>query len=107
MTHDGDTQEKDKLDISVIEKDDVKIPKLYNVAIHNDDYTTMDFVVLVLQKFFNKNLEEAETIMMKVHSAGKGICGNFIFEVAESKTKKVNRFSKSNGFPLKCSFERE
>ena len=82
-------------------------PSMHKVLLLNDDYTTMDFVVLVLKKFFNKSEEEAMTIMMEVHLQGKGVCGIYTFEVAESKAGKVNRFSKDHGHPLKCVTEPE
>lgn len=80
-------------------------PKMYKVLLHNDDYTTMEFVIHILQKFFQKNYEESHAIMLKVHHDGLGICGIYTFEVAESKASKVNKYSRGKGHPLKCSFE--
>lgn len=80
-------------------------PKMYNVLIHNDDYTTMDFVIHVLQKFFSKSYQEAQAIMLKVHHEGAGLCGTYTYEVAESKSSKVNKYSRSKGHPLKSSIE--
>lgn len=88
-------------------KEKVEKPPLYKVILHNDDYTTMDFVVLVLQKFFYKNETEAAHIMMSVHKKGKGIAGTFTFEVAETKVNQVNSFARSSEHPLKCSLETE
>lgn len=87
------------------EKIRLKKPKMYKVLMHNDDYTTMEFVIHVLQKFFSKNYDESHAIMLKVHHDGIGICGIYTFEVAESKASKVNKYSKSKGHPLKCSID--
>ena len=82
---------------------DLQEPKMYQVLMHNDDYSTMEFVIHVLQKFFKKNFDEAHGIMLKVHHDGIGVCGIYTFEVAESKASKVNKYSKNKGHPLKCS----
>jgi len=74
---------------------------------HNDDYTTMEFVILVLKKFFLKSDGQANEIMLSVHQKGSGICGTYTFEVAETKIIHVNRFSKENGHPLKVTLEEE
>lgn len=85
----------------------VKRPSLYRVLLHNDDYTTMEFVIYVLQKYFHKSSEEAQAIMLKVHREGVGVCGVYTFEVAETKASKVSRDARENGHPLKCSVEPE
>lgn len=90
---------------SLAEQIKLKKPQMYKVLMHNDDYTSMEFVIHVLQKFFNKNYEESHAIMLKVHHDGIGICGIFTFEVAESKASKVNKYSKNKGHPLKCSID--
>ncbi len=92
----------------VITREEVKIvrPPLYQVLLHNDDYTTMEFVILVLKKFFGKSTEEATAIMLKVHHDGVGVCAIYTFEVAETKAQRVRSFAKSNGYPLKCSIEK-
>ncbi len=102
---DNETNTDSNSDSLVKERSKVKPPKMYKVLMHNDDYTTMDFVIHVLKRFFNKNQEEATGIMLKVHEEGMGICGIFTYEVAESKTVKVNRYSREKGHPLKCSTE--
>jgi ATP-dependent Clp protease adaptor protein ClpS len=84
-----------------------KLPKKYKVLLHNDDYTTMEFVVHVLEKFFQKSVLEANTIMMEVHVKGVGVCGVYTYEVAESKANKVNKYSRDNGHPLKCTISPE
>jgi ATP-dependent Clp protease adaptor protein ClpS len=86
-------------------KPSLKPPKMYRVIMHNDDYTTMEFVISVLQKFFNKSFPESQSIMLEVHTKGFGVCGVYTFEVAESKVAKVIKYARENGHPLKCSTE--
>ena len=93
--------------IATIIKQKVKKPRLYKVLLHNDDYTTMEFVVYVLQKHFGKTMAQAQGIMLKVHNEGVGICGVFTYEVAESKVAKVSQDAKESGHPLRCSVEPE
>ena len=85
----------------------VKKPKRYKVLLHNDDYTTMEFVVFVLQSCFSKTVDEAQKVMLKVHNDGVGICGIYTYEIAETKTAKVIQMAKESGHPLKCTFEPE
>ena len=84
-----------------------KKPSLYKVLLLNDDYTPMEFVVHVLQKYFGKNREEAERIMLHVHQKGVGMCGVYTFEIAETKVTQVMDFSRSNNQPLQCTMEKE
>jgi ATP-dependent Clp protease adaptor protein ClpS len=91
--------------VTTANKAEVKRPKKYKVLLHNDDYTTMEFVIHVLKKFFNKNTQEAEEIMLTVHTKGQAVCGIYTFEVAETKVSQVIRYAKKNGHPLKCSSE--
>jgi len=84
-----------------------KRPSLYKVLLLNDDYTPMDFVVYVLERFFNKQNEEANRIMMHVHQKGVGICGVFTYEVAETKVAQVTNFSRQHQHPLQCTMEKE
>lgn len=88
-------------------KDDVHEPPMYKVLLHNDDYTTMEFVVEILMLIFNKSPEEAVEIMLNVHRKGIGICGVYTFEVSETKVNTVHSIARQNGFPLKCSMEKE
>ena len=83
-----------------------KKPSMYNVLLMNDDYTPMEFVVMVLEKVFNKKSEEATQIMLHVHKNGVGVCGTFTFEVAESKCKEVLDLAKKNEHPLQCTMEK-
>lgn len=88
-------------------EDDVREPPMYKVLLHNDDYTTMEFVVEVLMLIFNKSSEEAVGIMLNVHRKGIGICGVYTFEVSETKVNTVHSIARQNGFPLKCTMEKE
>jgi ATP-dependent Clp protease adaptor protein ClpS len=83
----------------------LKPPPLYMVLMHNDDYTTMDFVVEVLQRVFSKLLPEANRIMLNIHNKGVGLCGTYPFEVAETKVAQVHSMAKEAGFPLHCSLK--
>jgi ATP-dependent Clp protease adaptor protein ClpS len=85
----------------------VKEPSMYRVLLHNDDYTTMEFVVQVLMAVFHKTMTESTRIMLNVHQKGVGLCGVFTYEIAETKVDTVEKLARANGFPLKCSMERE
>jgi ATP-dependent Clp protease adaptor protein ClpS len=84
-----------------------KKPSLYKVLMLNDDYTPMEFVVHVLERFFSKNREEATQIMLHVHRRGVGVCGVFTYEVAETKVTQVTDFARRNQHPLRCTLEKE
>ena len=84
-----------------------KKPSMYKVLLLNDDYTPMEFVVHVLEKFFNKNRQEATDIMLHVHRRGVGLCGVFTFEIAETKVAQVMDFARANEQPLQCTMEKE
>jgi ATP-dependent Clp protease adaptor protein ClpS len=88
-------------------QDIVTEPPLYKVLLHNDDYTTMEFVVEVLMFVFRKPPEEATQIMLSVHHQGTGLCGLFPYELAETKVDTVETLARDRGFPLKCTMERE
>jgi ATP-dependent Clp protease adaptor protein ClpS len=83
----------------------VEHPKQYNVFLLNDDYTSMDFVVDILMKIFRKNFQDAYTIMIAVHHVGRGLCGVYPYEVAETKVHQVSMLARENGFPLKAIME--
>lgn len=87
-------------------KTETKTPSFYRVLLMNDDFTPMDFVIHVLQKFFNKDHTEATQIMLQVHHKGSGQCGVFAYEIAETKVFQVNQYSKQNRYPLKCTMEK-
>ncbi|WP_298725487.1 ATP-dependent Clp protease adapter ClpS [uncultured Ferrovibrio sp.] len=82
-------------------------PPMYKVLLLNDDYTPMEFVVHVLERFFNKPREEATRIMLHVHQKGVGICGVFTYEVAETKVTQVIDFARQHQHPLQCTMERD
>ncbi len=84
-----------------------KKPPLYKVLLLNDDFTPMEFVVYVLERFFHKNRQEATTIMLHVHRRGVGICGIFTYEVAETKVNQVVDYARQNQHPLQCTMEKE
>jgi ATP-dependent Clp protease adaptor protein ClpS len=83
----------------------VKPPPLYKVLLLNDDFTPMDFVVVVLQQFFGLNREQATVVMLKVHREGKGVCGVFPHDVAATKVEQVVAFARQNQHPLACVME--
>ena len=88
-------------------RQETKKPELYKVLLLNDDYTTMDFVVEILESVFNKQPAEAFRIMMAVHTQGKGLCGVYPHEVAETKVTTVIELARDNGFPLLATMEPE
>ena len=83
-----------------------KKPSLYKVLMLNDDYTPMEFVVLVLQSFFKMSIEDATRVMLHVHQRGVGVCGIFPYEVAETKVNQVMDFARQNQHPLQCTLEK-
>jgi ATP-dependent Clp protease adaptor protein ClpS len=88
-------------------KPKLKRPKMYKVILLNDDYTPMDFVVLVLKSFFRLDEVTATQVMLQVHTQGKGICGVFTRDIAETKVVMVNEFAQASEHPLLCSMEPE
>jgi len=88
-------------------RQEVRPPPLYRVLLHNDNYTTMEFVVHVLQSVFRKKTEDAVRIMLHVHRNGIGMAGVFTAEIAETKVDSVHKLARANGFPLRCSMEPE
>jgi len=88
-------------------RQETKKPELFKVLLLNDDYTTMDFVVDILENVFNKAPAEAYRIMMAVHTQGQGLCGVYPFEVAETKVATVLDLARSHGFPLRAAMEPE
>lgn len=100
-------QEEDETGLMLKTRPKTKKPSMYKVLLLNDDYTPMEFVVHILEKFFNKNRQEATDIMMHVHRRGVGICGVFTYEVAETKVAQVMDFARANEQPLQCTMEKE
>ncbi|MDH5424093.1 MAG: ATP-dependent Clp protease adapter ClpS [Gammaproteobacteria bacterium] len=89
------------------DKPKLKPPKRYKVFLMNDDFTPMEFVIQILQGFFNMNRENAVQVMMMVHTKGKGICGVYSKDIAETKVAQVNEYSRQNQHPLMCSMEED
>ena len=87
------------------ERTAIKPPSMYNVILHNDDYTPMDFVVELLNKYFFMTEEQATEVMLKVHHNGKAICGTYTNEVAETKIEQITVYSRENEHPLLCTME--
>ena len=84
----------------------LKKPPMYKVILNNDDYTPMEFVVHILEIFFSMDRENATRIMLEVHTRGRGICGIFTHEIAETKVSQVNSYSRENQHPLLCTMEK-
>lgn len=82
-----------------------KPPAMYKVILFNDDYTTMEFVIEVLQRFFSIDNERAQQIMLKIHNEGSAVCGIYTRDVAETKIAQVTQFAQQNGHPLRCGME--
>ncbi len=105
--HSGDELDPDS-DLVVQEsRPDVEEPKRYKVILVNDDFTPMEFVVEILNLFFNLDEETATRIMLNVHEKGKGVCGIFSKDIAETKVVMVNEFARENEHPLLCTMEQE
>ena len=88
-------------------QEEIGEPHRYKVLLHNDDYTTMEFVVEVLMVVFHKSAAESTRIMLNVHRKGRGLCGIYTRDVAETKMETVHTLAMERGFPLKCSMERD
>lgn len=88
-------------------REDLEEPPLYRVLLHNDDYTTMQFVIEILMAVFNKSMEASTRIMLNVHREGVGLCGVYPYEIAETKVNTVASLARENGYPLMCTMERE
>ena len=88
-------------------EEELKEPAMYRVLLHNDDYTTMDFVVKILEEVFHKTQEESVAIMLSVHEKGMGVCGVYPREIAEFRVRQVTGRAQAAGYPLRCTMERE
>lgn len=106
---DKDNRHDDDGEIGIATKtrSKTKKPSMYKVLLLNDDYTPMEFVVHVLERFFGKNQEEATQIMLHVHTKGVGLCGVFTYEVAETKASQVMDLARQHQHPLQCSVEKD
>ena len=110
LNHNPADMGKEKTDIQentlIRDKTELQEPPLYKVLLHNDDYTTMDFVVMILQTVFHKDTGEATRIMLNVHHQGLGVAGVYTREIGETKVAVVHDMARKNQFPLKCSLEK-
>ncbi len=102
----ADTIKNPDFKVSEKVKDEIKEPPKYQVLLHNDDYTTMDFVVEILEQIFHKTPSEATRIMLNVHYNGIGICGIYTKEIAETKVHIVHERARNAGYPLRASCEK-
>jgi ATP-dependent Clp protease adaptor protein ClpS len=100
----GDGQ--DQLGVATKTRTKPKKPSMFKVLLLNDDYTPMEFVVMVLKRFFSMDLEQATRVMLHVHQKGVGICGIFPYEIAETKVNQVMDFARRNQHPLQCTLEK-
>jgi len=97
--------ELDEVLEQLAERPELKKPSLYKVILLNDDYTPMDFVIDVLESFFNCSREQSVKIMLQVHNSGQGVCGTFTKDIAETKVMQVNNYARDNQHPLLCTME--
>jgi ATP-dependent Clp protease adaptor protein ClpS len=107
MSEDDNRDDGPSIGVIVKAKTKTKKPAMYKVLMLNDDYTPMEFVIHVLEKFFQKNRDEATRIMLHVHQRGVGICGVFTYEVAETKVTQVMDFARRHQHPLQCTLEKD
>jgi ATP-dependent Clp protease adaptor protein ClpS len=103
---DDDVDTGDQVGIATKTRAKPKKPSQYKVLLLNDDYTPMEFVVMVLKRFFRMDLEQATRVMLHVHQRGVGVCGVFPYEVAETKVNQVMDFARANQHPLQCTLEK-
>jgi ATP-dependent Clp protease adaptor protein ClpS len=103
----ADGQDHNQTGLLIKTKPKTKKPSMYKVLLLNDDYTPMEFVVHILEKFFNKTRQEATDVMLHVHRRGVGLCGVYTYEVAETKVTQVMDFARANEQPLQCTLERD
>ena len=106
-TEDGNNDEGTASGVAVQTRAKTKRPSMYKVLMLNDDYTPMEFVVHVLERFFSKSREEATQVMLHVHRRGVGVCGVYTYEVAETKVTQVMDLARQNQHPLQCTIEKE
>ena len=107
MSKDNDRNEDFDGNTKLEIKPKTKIPSLYRVLMMNDDYTPMEFVIEVLEKFFQKNREEATQIMLHVHQRGVGVCGIYAYDLAETKATQVMNYARKYEHPLQVQLEKE
>lgn len=103
----GDPNDQSGTSIVTQERVKTKVPRMYKVILLNDDFTPMEFVVDILQRYFKKNQAEATSIMLRVHHDGRAVCGVYPLEIAETKVAAVTSEARKEGFPLQCLCETE
>jgi ATP-dependent Clp protease adaptor protein ClpS len=106
MAKKPNTSPREEGGTQTLEREKLERPPLYEVLLHNDDYTTQEFVVYVLMKFFRKNRQDATQIMLHVHHKGIGVCGVYPHDTAETKVVQVTECARENGMPLKCTMRK-
>ncbi len=99
------SQERDSNTILAPERARTKPPGMYKVILFNDDYTTMEFVIEVLRRFFSLNSERAQQLMLQIHNQGSAVCGIYTRDVSETKVSQVSEFAQQHGHPLRCGME--
>jgi ATP-dependent Clp protease adaptor protein ClpS len=102
----NDTGDENRVGLATKTRAKPKKPSQYKVLLLNDDYTPMEFVVIILKRFFRMDMEEATRVMLHVHQKGVGVCGIFPYEVAETKVNQVMDFARQNQHPLQCTLEK-
>ena len=103
---DGDSGGQGQIGLATKTRTRPKKPSQFKVLLLNDDYTPMEFVVIVLKRFFSMDMEQATRVMLHVHQKGVGVCGIFTYEIAETKVNQVMDFAKQNQHPLQCTLEK-
>jgi len=99
------SNQQDSNTVLAPERAKTRPPGMYKVILYNDDYTTMEFVIEVLQRFFSVNSERAQQLMLQIHNAGSAVCGIYTRDVAETRVIQVTEFAKQHGHPLRCDME--
>jgi ATP-dependent Clp protease adaptor protein ClpS len=100
------TQDEQQGAVATREREEIREPSLYKALLHNDDYTSMEFVVAILENIFGKTTATATKIMLDVHQEGIGVAGVYTREICETKVDLVHHLARKNGFPLRCSLEK-
>ncbi|MBA3006277.1 MAG: ATP-dependent Clp protease adapter ClpS [Proteobacteria bacterium] len=100
------TKDEHQGSVATRDKEEIREPSLYKALLHNDDYTSMEFVVSILENIFDKSTSVATKIMLDVHQQGVGVAGVYTWEICETKIELVHHLARKNGFPLRCSMEK-
>jgi ATP-dependent Clp protease adaptor protein ClpS len=103
----GQSQIKERPRVDTRQRSDLREPRRFKVILHNDDFTTMEFVVMILKQVFLKSEEEAQTLMLQVHHSDKAVVGIYSYDIAVSKMRRATNMAREQGFPLRISVEPE